>query len=76
MLHFLHRCRQRLDQRGFDHRGGFYQAIDKAHRAVHALHVELHYMSCESGVWGANEDRPNVTAHLDEGQAPPNLTDA
>jgi hypothetical protein len=30
MLHFLHRCRQRLDVLGFDDKGAIYQTIDKA----------------------------------------------
>ena len=57
MLHFLHRCRQRLDALGFDQRGAIYQAIDKAYGAVFDLHTTLHYASCDRGV-GKSSDEP------------------
>jgi hypothetical protein len=50
MLCFLHACRKRLDTRGFDPKSTFYALVAKAYDAVHALHVELHYMSVERGV--------------------------
>jgi hypothetical protein len=50
MLCFLHACRKRLDTRRFDPKSTFYAAVAKAYDAVHALHVELHYMSVERGV--------------------------
>ena len=61
MLHFLHRCRQRLDALGFDQRGAVYQAIDKAYSAVFDLHTTLHYASCGRGV-GKSSDEPPETA--------------
>jgi hypothetical protein len=50
MLHFLLRCRRRLDARGFDPKGALYQTIDKAYSALPALHVQLHYLSGSHGV--------------------------
>jgi len=49
MLHFLHRCRRRLDALGFDEKGAIYRAIDKAYCAMHELHMTLHYESCDRG---------------------------
>jgi hypothetical protein len=57
MLHFLHRCRQRLDALGYDQRSAIYQAIDKAYGAVFDLHTTLHYASCGRGV-GKPPDEP------------------
>jgi hypothetical protein len=50
MLRFLHRCRSRLDTRGFDPKSPLYAAVAKAYDALHALHVELHYLSVRRGV--------------------------
>jgi hypothetical protein len=55
MLRFLHACRKRLDTRGFDPKSTFYAAVAKAYDAVHALHVELHYMSVQRGVGKPHE---------------------
>jgi len=43
MLHFLYRCRRRLDVLGFDQKGAIYQTIDKAYCAMHDLHMKLQY---------------------------------
>jgi hypothetical protein len=58
MLRFLHACRKRLDNRGFDPKCTFYAAVAKAYGAVHALHVELHYMSVERGVGKPRGEAP------------------
>jgi hypothetical protein len=50
MLRFLLFCRSRLDQRGFDSNGRLYKLVDATHDALHKLHMELHYISCGSGV--------------------------
>jgi hypothetical protein len=60
MLHFLHRCRRRLDTLGFDSRGPIYQVIDKAYCAMHDLHMKLHYESCGRGVGRASHERPGL----------------
>jgi hypothetical protein len=57
MLHFLYRCRRRLDVLGFDDQGVIYQAIDRAYCAMHELHMKLHYESCGRGVGRANDER-------------------
>ena len=72
MLHFLLRCRRRLDALGFDKKGAIYQAIDKAHCAMHDLFVTLHYESCGRGVGRPGEDRPGFTRPADQAQRPPN----
>jgi hypothetical protein len=72
MLLFLLKCRQRLDVLGFDQEGAAYQAIDKAHSAVHGLFVTLHYESCGRAVGKPSEDRPGLTLPTDQAQEPPN----
>jgi hypothetical protein len=49
MSRFLHRCRRRLDVRGVEAQGEIYQAVVKAHQALHDLTVVLY-----SAAW----DRP------------------
>ena len=71
MLHFLHRCRRRLDVLGFDEKGAIYQTIDKAYCAMHDLHMKLHYESCGHGVGKPGDDRPGVAPDTDQAQAPP-----
>ena len=66
MLHFLHRCRRRVDALGFDEKGGIYQAIDKAYCAMHELHMKLHYESCGHGVGRAEEGQPGGTVPVDD----------
>ena len=56
MLRFLHRCRRRLDSRGFDPKSPLYAAVAKAYDAVHGLHVELHYLSVRRGVGKRQEE--------------------
>jgi hypothetical protein len=72
MLHFLLRCRRRLDVLGFDPNGAIYQTIDKAYCAMHALHMTLHYEACGHGVGKPSEDRPGLTPPTDQAQDPPN----
>jgi hypothetical protein len=56
MLRFLHRCRRRLDTRGFDPKSSLYAAVAKAYDAVHGLHVELHYLAVKRGVGKPHEE--------------------
>jgi hypothetical protein len=50
MLHFLLLCRRRMDARGFDPNSRLYMLVDKAQSSLQSLFVELHYISCGSGV--------------------------
>ncbi len=76
MLSFLYRCRRRLDVRGFDAKSEVYREIDKAHCAMHSLHVTLIYEACGRGVGKASDDRPGVTPPTEQAQAQPNRMDA
>jgi hypothetical protein len=70
MLNFVGRCRRRLERLGFDQNGALFRAVAKAYDALFALHVELHYASCTSGVYKADQDQPDVKA-TDQAQVPP-----
>jgi hypothetical protein len=72
MLHFLYKCRRRLDALGFDAKGPIYQVIDKAYSALHDLHVTLHYESCDGGVGTPGNEPKRLTAFDDQAQRPPN----
>jgi hypothetical protein len=61
ILHFVLRCRGRLERLGFDKSSAVYRAVDKAYCALHGLHVELHYESCESGTYKPRDDGPDAT---------------
>jgi hypothetical protein len=73
MLHFLHRCRQRLDALGFDSKGAIYQAFDRAYCALYSLHMTLHYESCAHGVGRPSDERPGATPPSDQAQEAPGL---
>jgi hypothetical protein len=49
-LGYLHRMRQRMGRRGFLPNDELLKLTVSAYNAIHSLTVELHYMSCESGV--------------------------
>jgi hypothetical protein len=49
-LGFLHRLRERMEKRGFPPGDKLYRLTANAYEALHALSIELHHMSCESGV--------------------------
>jgi hypothetical protein len=72
MLHFLHRCRRRLDALGFDPKGPIYMAIDKAYCAMYSLHMTLHYESCCGGVGEPSKERSELRPPTDQAQAPRN----
>ena len=71
MLHFLYRCRRRIDALGFDDKGAIYRAIDKAYCAMHELHTTLHYESCGRGVGRATGEQSEIVPPGDPAQAPP-----
>jgi hypothetical protein len=68
MLHFLLKCRRRLEARNFDEQSAIFQAVDKAHSAIHSLHVELIYQACGRGVGEPSAERSEVKPP--EGHAP------
>ena len=49
-LGYLVRLRTRMELRGFPSDDPLYLLVCRAFDAVHRLSVELHYMSCGSGV--------------------------
>jgi hypothetical protein len=55
MLRILLVCRRRMDARGFDPKSRLYMLVDKAHASLQSLFVELHYISCGSGVGEPSE---------------------
>jgi hypothetical protein len=75
MLHFLFRCRRRLDALGFDEKGAIYQAIDKAYCAMHDLHMKLHYESCGHGVGRANAEQSKGNPPGNSGEGAGNRPD-
>jgi len=54
-LGFLFRLRERTTKAGFPPDDKLYQLVSKAFESVHALSVELHYLSCE-GTWRARKE--------------------
>ena len=46
MLGYLNRLKQRLRRRGFRPDDRLLTAVCRAEDAVHALHVEVHYLAC------------------------------
>jgi hypothetical protein len=61
MLSFLHRCRRRLELLDFQQDSEIFEAVDKAHRAVHGLHVTLIYESSGGGAREPGEDKRDGT---------------
>jgi hypothetical protein len=55
MLNYLGRLRTRMEKTGRQN-GKLYQLVAKAHDAVHALSVDLHYLSCPGGVYREPEE--------------------
>ena len=50
-LRFLGRVRDRMNHLSFPPSDPLYVLVTQAWNAMQALHVELHYMGCKSGVW-------------------------
>jgi hypothetical protein len=55
---YLFRLRQRMSEVGFSRSDRLYQLVCNAHDAVFHLSIELHYLSCGSGVGRAPDDAP------------------
>lgn len=50
MLSYLGRLQKRMHKRRFPHDDKLVQLVADAYNAMHALNVEVHYLSCTSGV--------------------------
>jgi len=50
MLGYLCRLNKRMEKRNFPHDDTLLRTVVKAYGAIHALNVEVHYLSCKSGV--------------------------
>ena len=57
MLGYLCRLKKRMEKRQFPHDDKLLRAVVSGYDAMHALNVEVHYLSCESGV---GREPPNV----------------
>jgi hypothetical protein len=55
-MEYLFRLRERMTKMGFLTDDKLYQLVDKAYGAMHSLFIELHYMSCQSGVCRPSKD--------------------
>jgi hypothetical protein len=51
ILVYLRRLTHRMERRRFPFRDPLLRTALAAYHALHALHVEVHYLSCKSGVW-------------------------
>jgi len=49
-LNYLCRLKARMEKRGFPLSDPLYQKVAAAYDAAHRLFIELHYLSCTSGV--------------------------
>lgn len=49
-MSYLGRLQPRMEKVGFPSDDRLYQLVCKTYEAIHGLCVELHYLSCESGV--------------------------
>jgi hypothetical protein len=56
MLDYMRRFMARLDQRGFNPKGTLYQTVFSAYKALHHLHIDLHYRSCGDVVGRAADE--------------------
>lgn len=50
MLLYLSKLKRRMNYRGFLQDDPLMRAVCRAEDAIHALSVEVHYLSCEGGV--------------------------
>ena len=64
-LRYLGKLRDRMNARGFPPNDPLYLAATGAFNAVHALSVELHYMTCAPGTAGNR-----AKFELKEGEVP------
>lgn len=50
-LGYLYRMRERMIKLRVPHDDPLYVKVEDAYCAMHKLCIDLHYQSCESGVW-------------------------
>src|SRR3954471_11915618 len=62
MLGYLAKLKRRMVQRGFLTGDPLLDAVVNAEDAVHALHVQVHYLSC-GDVVGRRRSSPTMLAH-------------
>src|SRR4051812_3139240 len=62
MLGYLGKLKRRMVQRGFLSGDPLLDAMVQAENAVHALHVQVHYLSC-GDVVGRQRSSPSAVAH-------------
>ena len=63
-IRYLGRLRDRMNARGFAPDDRLYRVAEDAFNAVHALGVELHYLTCPAGTVGRSRFEPK------EGEVP------
>ena len=56
MLAYLGRLEKRMHKRHFPPDDKLQHLVPDAYNAMHALNVEVHYLSCDSGVGRPNRD--------------------
>jgi hypothetical protein len=66
MLSYLGRLQKRIIKRKFPESDPLMQRVRAAHAEIHALNVELHYLSCDSGV-GRPERKTSDSGSVDSG---------
>jgi hypothetical protein len=52
---YLYRLKARMQKVGFLDNDLLYQLVSQAYDTVHTLYIQLHYLSCESGVGRPSE---------------------
>lgn len=62
MLSLLHQARRQLERLDIVEDSEIFQAVDKAHRAMHGLHVTLIYQSVGHGVWKPSGEQGPTSA--------------
>jgi hypothetical protein len=59
-LSYLNRLQARMIKRGFLHSDPLLQRAIEARSAMHSLHIEIHYLSCDSGVGRPARERDST----------------
>ena len=71
-LRFYGRVRTRMEKRRFRGDEPLYLAVSQAFNALHALNVNLHYLSCAPGTVGrAKPERDPSVQRVEDGDAQP-----
>lgn len=61
MMRKLHAIRRRLERRNYHPGDELFDAVVRAHDAIHSLSVRSHYLTCDGGV-GHLQGRPDPLA--------------